>query len=112
MNIDDLTIREAKKLATMFGGEKSESATLETWPIYAIVVLDRGFVYVGLALRDGDFLRIDGAMNIRRWGTTRGLAELVTKGPTKSTEMDAAHDLIAPMRAVISIHPTKKELWK
>lgn len=38
----------------------------------AIVVLDRGFVYVGQVTIDGDWCVITDAQNVRRWGTTRG----------------------------------------
>ena len=38
-----------------------------------IVVLDRGFVYVGDVTVDADWVTIRNARNIRRWGTTRGL---------------------------------------
>ena len=65
-----------------------------------IVVLDRGFVYVGKVSYDGDFLMIHNAHNIRVWGTTRGLGELVN-GPTSSTKLDKAGTVRAPMRAVI-----------
>jgi len=44
-----------------------------------IVVLDRGFVYVGHVKLDGDFVTITGAKNLRKWGTTKGLGELVSE---------------------------------
>lgn len=109
MNLDSLTIGEAKQLATMFGGGNVAPKPRD-WG-HAIVVLDRGFVYVGDASSDGEFLSITGARNIRLWGTTAGLAQLVTSGPTGNTKIDASHDVIAPMRAVISIHPTEAKLW-
>lgn len=109
MNIDNLTIGEAKHLAAMFGGGNAAPKPRD-WG-HAIVVLDRGFVYVGHALSDGEFLHIKCARNIRVWGTTAGLAQLVTTGPTPNTKLDAMHDVIAPMRALISIHPTEAKLW-
>jgi hypothetical protein len=59
-----------------------------------IVVLDRGFIYHGN-------VTIDGAKNIRRWGTTAGLGQLAKDGPTGETVLDAAGIVVAPMRAVI-----------
>ena len=76
----------------------------------AIVVLDRGFVYVGKVTVDGDWCIIESAKNIRKWGTTKGLGELVN-GPTKTTELDAVGNVRAPMRAVISIIDAKDEKW-
>ena len=77
----------------------------------AIVVLDRGFVYVGKVTVDGDWCIIESAKNIRKWGTTKGLGELVN-GPTKTTELDTVGTVRSPMRAVISIIDTKDEAWK
>ena len=52
-----------------------------------IVVIDRGFVYVGRTEWDGDMLIIRNAKNIRVWGTSKGLGELVN-GPTSKTVLD------------------------
>ncbi len=70
----------------------------------AIVVLDRGFVYVGDVTREGDMLAIANAKNIRVWGTSKGLGELV-KGPTTKTVLDAVGTVQAPFRAVITVIP-------
>ena len=78
----------------------------------AIVVLDRGFVYVGLTTTDEDWCTMRHARNIRYWGTVGGLGQLVLGGATPKTKLDRVGDLKAPMRAVISIHPTEEELWK
>lgn len=40
---------------------------------FSIVVLDRGFVYVGNVEHDGEWCVIRNARNIRYWGTERGL---------------------------------------
>ncbi len=65
-----------------------------------IVVLDRGFVYVGDTQVDDDTVVITNAKNIRQWGTTKGLGELRT-GPTSSTKYDETGTVRAPLRAVI-----------
>lgn len=53
-----------------------------------IIVADKGFVFIGHILEtDGPEVVINNAQNLRRWGTTRGLGELVT-GPTEKTEYD------------------------
>ena len=76
----------------------------------AIVVLDRGFIYVGKVTVDGDWCVIENAKNIRVWGTTNGLGELVN-GPTKTTKLDAVGNVRAPLRAVISIIDANDEKW-
>ena len=77
----------------------------------AIVVLDRGFVYIGKVTMENDWCVIENAKNIRIWGTTNGLGELV-KGPTKNTKLDQAGTLRAPMRAVIHIIDVEADKWK
>jgi hypothetical protein len=57
---------------------------------------------------DSDWCVITNASNIRIWGTTNGLGELVS-GPTSKTVLDHVGTVRAPMRAVISIIEAK---WK
>jgi hypothetical protein len=54
-----------------------------------IAVLQRGFVYVGRWSREGDMCTLDDALNIRYWGSTKGLGEL-RAGPTSTTKIDPA----------------------
>lgn len=65
-----------------------------------IVVLDRGFVYVGDVLINGDYVTIKNAQCIRVWGTTNGLSQL-QNGPLSSTKLDDKCEVIATMKSVI-----------
>ena len=78
---------------------------------FAIVVLDRGFVYVGDVNHDGEWCIISNARNIRYWGTKNGLGELALGGPTKETKIDAVGVVRCPARAVISVIDTEKTKW-
>ena len=69
-----------------------------------IVVLDRGFVYVGEIEVDAEYVRISNAKNIRVWGTKRGLGEL-RNGPLPETKLDVCGVVLAPKRALISLIP-------
>jgi hypothetical protein len=71
-----------------------------------IVVLDRGFVYVGSVVEYPDRIRISEAKNIRRWGTTKGIGELVA-GPTKDTVLDPVREVIVYRHAVIHLIPCR-----
>ena len=86
--------------------------TKEVMTGYAVVVLDRGFVYVGKVEISGDWCVITNARNIRSWGTTKGLGELVQGGPTDSTKLDVVGTVRAAMRAVISVIDTEESKWK
>ncbi len=53
-----------------------------------IIVADRGWIFVGQCEDQGDgSVIIRNARNIRKWGTTCGLGELVN-GPTSETVVD------------------------
>ncbi len=78
----------------------------------AIVVCDRGFVYVGQITMDEVFCIITKAHNIRYWGTERGLGQLAQDGPTEKTKLDPVGVVRVPMRAVINIIDTEAGKWK
>lgn len=69
-----------------------------------IVVLDRGWVFVGDVEESEDRIVITKCRNIRRWGTTKGLGELRT-GPTNDTMLDETGTVEAYKRAVICMIP-------
>ena len=71
-----------------------------------IVVLDRGFVYVGDITVDDHYCHITNARNLRAWGTTNGLGEL-RNGPLSGTKMDMVGEVIAPIKSVIHYIPCK-----
>ena len=52
-----------------------------------IVILQRGWVYVGFYRREGDRCYLTNAQNIRRWGTQKGLGQLID-GPLRETALD------------------------
>lgn len=52
-----------------------------------IITAPFGWVLVGYWEQDGDEVILRKAKNIRRWGTTQGLGELVN-GPLKDTMLD------------------------
>lgn len=76
-----------------------------------IVVLDRGFVYVGEVVTDKDWVYVEKTQNIRVWGTEKGLGQLV-QGPTSKTVLDPVGSLQAPIRALISLIKVEEKSWK
>ncbi|NBW19042.1 MAG: hypothetical protein EBR82_64810 [Caulobacteraceae bacterium] len=53
-----------------------------------IVVLQRGWVVVGMVAISGDDVTIGNTSVIRVWGTTKGLGEIALNGPTNDTVLD------------------------
>jgi len=58
-----------------------------------IVILQRGWVYIGRFLKDGDNCQLKNAYCIRIWGTTKGLQELVG-GATSKTILDKCEGMV------------------
>lgn len=98
--------------------EETETATQVTEkpeavdPKTMIVVLDRGYVYVGKVTRKNDHLTITDAQNIRRWGTTNGLGQLALSGKQPNTVLDPAGTVLVPLRAVIHSLLCNPEHWQ
>ena len=110
MTIDDLTIGEAKALAAMFAGNAPASPARHKAHGMQIVVLDRGYVYVGETTVTDDWVVIENARCIRYYGTTKGLGEL-RDGPTPTTKLDDTGTVRAPLRALISLIAVDAKAW-
>lgn len=78
---------------------------------FAIVIADRGFVYVGQTEILQEWCVIKAARNIRKWGTTCGLGQLALEGPRDNTVLDPVGVVRIPMRAVISVIDTEPDKW-
>lgn len=87
-----------------------------------IVVVNQGFVYIGTMLDRSDMkneedynlgicVSLCNAYNIRVWGTTKGLGELVN-GPTKTTRLDKVGSIQIPLHAVVSVIDVNQASWK
>lgn len=58
-----------------------------------IVVLQRGWIYIGRFERNGNDCKLHNASCIRIWGTTKGLQELVN-GATSETILDKCQGVV------------------
>ena len=58
-----------------------------------IVVLQRGWVFIGRYSENGDLRNLHNAYGIQTWGTTKGLPELVN-GATSSTKLNKCDGVI------------------
>ena len=100
----EISIQEIKQLASA-DISATEVGRYSASPIplgQNIVVLDKGFVYVGEVLELPDRITITNARNIRVWGTSQGLGEL-RNGPLSSTKLDIVGDVVAYKHAVIHL---------
>lgn len=76
-----------------------------------IVVLDGGFVYVGMTERVGDQVLIHDARCIISWGTTRHLGQLAKSGPQSSTTLGDPCTVRVDRSRVNHIIETRGNLW-
>ena len=77
-----------------------------------IVVLQRGWVYIGRFERLGNDCKLHNASCIRTWGTTKGLPELV-HGPTSNTKLDKCDGVVEfDWLTVVHTLTVNAEKWK
>lgn len=75
-----------------------------------IVILDRGYVYIGAVKIEGESLVIRNAKHLRVMGTTKGIGELIN-GPTEATRLDAVGTVRAHLRAVSHTIEVEQSKW-
>ena len=76
-----------------------------------IVVLQRGWIYIGRFSRDGNDCKLNNAFCIRTWGTTKGLAELVN-GALNSTKLDKCDGVVEfDWLTVVHTMTVNEEKW-
>ena len=76
-----------------------------------IVVVDRGWVFVGKVFKDDESLLLKNAYIIRRWGTTKGLGQLCIEGKLSDTILDKCIDIEIPIKSVIVIFDCDETKW-
>ena len=77
-----------------------------------IVILQRGWVYIGRFERNGNDCKLHNAYNIRVWGTSKGLPELVN-GATSKTVLDKCDGVVEfDWLTVIHTITCNRSAWK
>jgi hypothetical protein len=82
-------------------------------PRILLFVLDRGFVVIGKAELDPDYMThwlLNPGRTIRRWGTDQGLAQL-KNGPMTNTVLDPPIIRHIPFRSIIEILEVEQKAW-
>ena len=78
----------------------------------AIVVCDRGFVLVGRITVADSYVTITACQNVRRWGTTKGLGQIASGGPTSETKLDPQPTTRVHELQVVQIIDCEEGKWK
>lgn len=79
-----------------------------TWKI---VVCQRGWIFVGKVVRQGEYLVSRDTQNIRRWGTKRGLGQLASEGPHPETTLDPYGTVRVHELAVVNLIDCDDARW-
>ena len=80
-------------------------------PDLLIVVIEGRWNIVGHCTVTDDHMVITEAHVIRYWGTTKGLGELATGGPTSKTILDPTPPIRVPLSKVLLTIDTDAEKW-
>lgn len=76
-----------------------------------IVILQRGWIYIGKFLKKGNKCSLFNSYCIRNWGTTKGLQELVN-GKTDKTILDKCEGIVEfDWLTVIHTIDVNQEVW-
>ena len=76
-----------------------------------IVILQRGWVAIGRFTQEGVNCMLTQAATIRRWGTTKGLGQLATEGPTKDTILDKTPSIRFHELTVVATIDCAEGIW-
>jgi hypothetical protein len=112
MEIDKLTIGEAKELSKLFSSQTNHLPSApDPYGAIRIIVAQRGWVCVGRVYLDGDEYRIEGSSIIRRWGTTKGLGEIAEGGPGDKTVLDPSGTVRIHRLAIVLSFDCNANKW-
>jgi hypothetical protein len=93
------------------GANTDNAADLSNGSKFKIVILQRGWIFVGRFKQEGTKCTLTDAKNIRCWGTTKGLGELAESGPTTSTKLDAVNDVSFHVLTAIATIDCDYKVW-
>lgn len=86
MKLDKL--KEALQITKLLSDDSSEDGCVCPNGELRIVILQRGWVFIGKYYKEGTQCELHNPYCIRQWGTTNGLGQLALEGPTDSTKLE------------------------
>lgn len=112
MNIEDLTIKEAKQLAQIFSGASCSNATASYNGEMVMVTLHRGWIFVGELHSEGDYCILKNAVNCRSQNTRQGWGYVAKEGKSKCKTDDYSQEPIKfHCNQVLFTQPVEREKW-
>lgn len=77
-----------------------------------IICCHRGFVFVGMVSDRENEVVIRDASCIRKWGTTKGLGEIASGGPTAKTILDHSGTVRVHPLSIVARIDCEADKWK
>jgi len=109
MDIEKLTIGEARELSRMFGGA-SPVKTLERKRV--VLIVDRGWIFAGDQCPTSDgYIRLDSAVHVFRWESI-GFAAMLKDWKSSKVDLRAIDSVEVPTDAVIFRVPVADDWGK
>ncbi len=93
------------------GGEEVSTSSFEGGSKIKIVILQRGWVFVGRFHQEGNNCKLTDASNVRTWGTTKGLGELAEDGPQSNTKLDKVNDVQFHVLTAVATIDCNDKVW-
>lgn len=112
MNLDELTIGQAKELIAMVAGSSANEPTHPIWDGPVVAQFIGRFVFVcNLEIKSG-YCYLTNVRNIRYWDTREnGLGDLATLGPQSGDRIDDWPDQIIPYDKLGPVMRANPEKW-
>ena len=110
MNIEELTLGEIKQLSNLINNQKCDLTEKSLGK--NIVILQRGWVFVGDLFKKGHDCRLENASVVRIWGTKKGLGEIAKDGPKSETILDPTPVVSFHELTVIATINCEEGKWK
>jgi hypothetical protein len=76
-----------------------------------IVVLQRGWIVIGDVEKSETEVKINNCSVIRVWGTSKGLGEIASNGPTSNTKLDSCPPIIVHPLSVVLYMNVNEGKW-
>ncbi len=113
MDIDSLTIAEAKQIAAMFPMRAIETHAPPTFSGRVIAQFIGRFVFVCNLEIKGNYCYLKNVLNLRYWAKRpNGLGDLAKKGPTDDDIMDEWPDQLIPLDKLGPVMSISEDSWK
>ena len=77
-----------------------------------VVIVDNGFVYVGMVAFEEGYYLVTVASNVRKAGTSKGFGQIAFEGPNRDTVLDACPPVLVPAGRLCHLMECSGEGWK